>query len=142
MLPAPAKSQGNRSSPTGRKLSMPCHKSTLLCLRTAQPQRLRLQSSKHNSCKLLDDHQGSETGRNGLGTAHRAKRRPSKYRSNHLSPSQQQTSEEFVLQAHHARQKQYPKASGRVIQFCTYNWYSSTHTLDGSRHCTKEKNGG
>lgn len=33
-----------------------------------QPQRLPPQSSKH-SCKLLDDHQGSETGGNGLGTA-------------------------------------------------------------------------
>lgn len=32
-----------------------------------QPQRLPPQSSKH-SCKLLDDHQGSETGGNGLGT--------------------------------------------------------------------------
>lgn len=45
---------------------------------------------------------------------------------------------ELVLQTHHARQEQYPKASERVIQFCTYNWYSSTRTLDG-RLCTKEK---
>ena len=88
----------NHSSPTGSKLSVPCRKSAFLCLWTTN-----LRGSHHNaastaaSClmtiKALKQEEMSWELRG-------AKQRPSKCRSSHLSPSQQQTSLESLGHRH------------------------------------------
>lgn len=87
------------SSPTGSKLSMPCHKSTLLCLRTANLRGCDYNPASTTAASCLMTIKALKQEEMGWGL-HRAKRRPSKYRSNHLSPSQQQTSLESLCCRH------------------------------------------
>lgn len=89
----------NRSSPTSSKLSMPCHKSTLLCLRTANLRGCDYNPASTTAASCLMTIKALKQEEMGWGL-HRAKRRPSEYRSNHLSPSQQQTSLESLCCRH------------------------------------------
>ena len=92
---APAKSQGKPLLPDRQQT---LHKSTLLCPRTANPR-----GSHHNpastaaSCLMTIKALKQEEMGWGL---RRAKRRPTKCRSSHLSPSQHQTSLESLCCRH------------------------------------------
>lgn len=68
MLSAPAKSQAQSSLPDWQQTLRALPQKHLAMSADHQPQRLQPQSSKH-SCKLPDDHQGTEVGGNELGTA-------------------------------------------------------------------------
>ena len=96
---SPRQVPGKTAPPRPAANSMPCHKSTLLCLRTANLRGCDYNPASTTAASCLMTIKALKQEEMGWGL-HRAKRRPSKYRSNHLSPSQQQTSLESLCCRH------------------------------------------